>query len=171
MSIQAHPDKSLAAELFKKYPKIYKDSNHKPEMAIALTEFEALVGFRPISEIQNHLNLYPEFKSVLDHAAVLEFDNLDSNSSLELNKKGLKGLFKSLMEADCVIVSKALEEMNSRLHSLKDKSCLDSLLIKTFNQYPGDVGVFCLMFLNYVVLTSGQAIFLAANEPHAYLSG
>ena len=42
LSIQAHPDKSLAEKLHKDKPDLYKDSNHKPEMAIALTPFEAM---------------------------------------------------------------------------------------------------------------------------------
>ncbi|RHY33215.1 hypothetical protein DYB32_001796 [Aphanomyces invadans] len=42
LSIQAHPDKSAAKRLHKDFPHIYKDANHKPEMAIALTHFEAL---------------------------------------------------------------------------------------------------------------------------------
>lgn len=45
LSIQAHPDKDLAAILHKQQPDVYKDGNHKPEMALALTEFEALCGF------------------------------------------------------------------------------------------------------------------------------
>lgn len=36
-------------------PKNYPDDNHKPEMAIALTPFELLCGFRPASEILQHL--------------------------------------------------------------------------------------------------------------------
>ena len=52
LSIQAHPDKKHAEELHKARPDIYKDSNHKPEMAIALTDFEGLCGFRPLSQIQ-----------------------------------------------------------------------------------------------------------------------
>eukprot|EP01037_Dinobryon_pediforme_P046225 gene46225-59362_t len=32
LSIQAHPDKDFAAALHKKYPTVYKDPNHKPEM-------------------------------------------------------------------------------------------------------------------------------------------
>ncbi len=32
LSIQAHPDKKLAQRLFKEFPDIYKDPNHKPEM-------------------------------------------------------------------------------------------------------------------------------------------
>jgi mannose-6-phosphate isomerase len=45
LSIQAHPDKKLAQILHEKDPKNYKDSNHKPEMALALTPFEAFCGF------------------------------------------------------------------------------------------------------------------------------
>ena len=46
LSIQAHPDKSLAEKLHKDKPDLYKDSNHKPEMAIALTPFEAMCETR-----------------------------------------------------------------------------------------------------------------------------
>lgn len=45
LSIQAHPNKKLAVELHQLKPNTYKDDNHKPEMALALTEFEALCGF------------------------------------------------------------------------------------------------------------------------------
>lgn len=45
LSIQAHPDKDLAKELHMLQPKVYRDANHKPEMALAITEFEALCGF------------------------------------------------------------------------------------------------------------------------------
>lgn len=38
-------------------------------------------------------------------------------------------------------------------------------------RYPGDVGVVAPYLLNTIVLRPGEAIFLAANEPHAYLSG
>lgn len=45
LSIQAHPDKVLARKLHEEQPSAYKDDNHKPEMALALTEFQALCGF------------------------------------------------------------------------------------------------------------------------------
>lgn len=49
------------------------------------------------------------------------------------------------------------------------------LFLKTFNHcnhyFPNDVGVLSIFFLNILQLKPGQAIFLAANEPHAYLSG
>ena len=45
LSIQAHPDKELARTLHKLQPDVYKDGNHKPEMTLAMTEFEGLSGF------------------------------------------------------------------------------------------------------------------------------
>lgn len=56
LSIQAHPDKNLAEVLHKQQPGVYKDDNHKPEMALALTEFEALCGFISL-EVCYHLSL------------------------------------------------------------------------------------------------------------------
>lgn len=45
------------------------------------------------------------------------------------------------------------------------------LLLRLHSQYPGDIGCFSIYFLNHIVLDPGQAMFLAANEPHAYLYG
>ena len=46
-----------------------------------------------------------------------------------------------------------------------------ALLLRLYDQYPGDIGCYAVFFLNYLCLQEGQAIFLAANEPHAYLYG
>ena len=40
-----------AEQLHKEKPDKYPDDNHKPEMAIALTDFMGLCGFRPKEEI------------------------------------------------------------------------------------------------------------------------
>lgn len=45
----------LAARLHAQFPEHYPDNNHKPEMAIALTRFEGLCGFRPMEEILGFL--------------------------------------------------------------------------------------------------------------------
>jgi mannose-6-phosphate isomerase len=45
LSIQAHPDRDLARALHSLRPATYRDANHKPEMAVAVTEFRALCGF------------------------------------------------------------------------------------------------------------------------------
>jgi mannose-6-phosphate isomerase len=47
----------------------------------------------------------------------------------------------------------------------------DACALRLCRDFPGDVGVFSPYLLNVVTLAPGEAIFLAANEPHAYLSG
>lgn len=51
LSIQVHPNKTQAEHLHATRPDIYKDPNHKPEIAIALTDFSALCGFRTPLEL------------------------------------------------------------------------------------------------------------------------
>ena len=48
LSVQAHPDKAGAQRLHANRPDVYKDDNHKPEMAIAVTPFEALCSFQKV---------------------------------------------------------------------------------------------------------------------------
>ena len=48
---------------------------------------------------------------------------------------------------------------------------LKELLLRLNSQFPGDVGCFCIYFLNHMVLSPGQAMFLGPNVPHAYLLG
>lgn len=44
---------------------MYHDDNHKPEMAVTLSDFEALCGFRAFPEIVWHLNFYPELRALV----------------------------------------------------------------------------------------------------------
>lgn len=59
LSIQAHPDKQLAERLHADRPDVYKDPNHKPEMACAVTQFQCLCGFRPPQQIARFLETVP----------------------------------------------------------------------------------------------------------------
>jgi len=47
---------AIAEKLHAEYPTTYADDNHKPELAVALTPFKALCGFRPKQEIVKFLN-------------------------------------------------------------------------------------------------------------------
>lgn len=42
LSIQSHPDKALAEQLHRDRPHVYKDPNHKPEIALAVRTLNAL---------------------------------------------------------------------------------------------------------------------------------
>ncbi|OWR48675.1 mannose-6-phosphate isomerase [Danaus plexippus] len=171
LSIQAHPAKDHAEQLHKNFPQIYKDPNHKPELAIALTPFEALCGFRPILQIQEFLKNLPELTEILHK------DNLNAfleTKEANMAQKELKQIFNSLMTCDKDIIETSLNKLLNRLGSegAELKSFLLYPLIKRLHAgFPGDVGCWSPYFMNYLVLHPGQAIFLKPNLPHAYLSG
>ncbi|KAI9485871.1 MAG: phosphomannose isomerase type I [Benjaminiella poitrasii] len=179
LSIQAHPDKTLGSRLFKEFPQNYKDPNHKPEMAVALTPFEALCGFRPLNEIANHMKEYPELSELLGKEVSEEFfttvkatGNSSSKEDVAHNKSVLKKVFSALMHSSQDTVTQLLSKLINRLKESNANDTVSKLLVRLDQQYPGgDVGVFSCLMLNYVSMEPGQAIFLGANEPHAYLSG
>jgi len=48
---------------------------------------------------------------------------------------------------------------------------LNELVQRCNGQFPADIGLFVLFFLNYVKLEPGQAMYLKADDIHAYISG
>ncbi|GAA5855858.1 hypothetical protein JCM9279_003342 [Rhodotorula babjevae] len=176
LSIQAHPDKKLAQRLHDEKPDVYKDPNHKPEMAVALTDFSGFCGFRPPSQIAAFLDTVPEFAATVGSSVADSFTTKFSSSSSaseDDKKAGLKDLFSALMRAEDEPVKQQVEKLVERV--AKDGANLDQEereLVQTLNSdFPGDVGVFCTFVLNIVRLKPGEAVFLKANEPHAYLDG
>jgi len=171
LSIQAHPDRALAAQLHHAKPDKYKDDNHKPEMAVAITPFEAMCSFQPGHQIINNLHATPELMAVVGRPAVAELEAARDGSGTF--KKALKTLFEALMNAPKELIASQLGTLMARIESTSNilRSKVDSLACRLHDQYPGDVGVFCVYLLNYTVLQPGDALFLAANEPHAYISG
>jgi len=171
LSIQAHPDKQLAAQLFTDRPDIYKDPNHKPEMAVALTDdFEALSGFRPMLEIASNLLDYPEFTDIIGKC---RYDFLEFIAQKRgVNPKPiLKNMFHSYMAAHESHVQKNLKRLDERLAEKENLTELDKLIVKLAKQFPGDSGIFAPIMFNYLKLQTGDAFYIGANEPHAYIQG
>ena len=83
-------------KLHKDKPDLYKDSNHKPEMAIALTPFEAMCGFRRLSEIAVHLRKHPEFAACISTEAQLAVFTAGPRDS-KAQKSALHKVFESFM--------------------------------------------------------------------------
>ena len=179
LSIQAHPDKELAKVLHAKDPKNYPDDNHKPEMAIALTKFEALCGFRPVDEISGFLKSVPEFLNVVgEEAASALAASIEKNGVEPKNEEGdkevrkaLKACYSAYMNCDEQVAHTALTKLNISLLTKAEKSPLEALIMKLNTQYPGDKGLFNVYFLNHTFMEPGESVFLEANMPHAYLDG
>jgi len=100
-----------------------------------------------------------------------KFIDASSSSKADLLKANLKSLFSTVMNAKPHEVKKQVEAMCKRLSAEGAKDEIQALILRLNKQYPLDVGVFAPLFLNYLVLQPGDAMFLTANEPHAYLDG
>eukprot|EP00527_Entomoneis_sp_CCMP2396_P007936 CAMPEP_0198147942 /NCGR_PEP_ID=MMETSP1443-20131203/38736_1 /TAXON_ID=186043 /ORGANISM="Entomoneis sp., Strain CCMP2396" /LENGTH=450 /DNA_ID=CAMNT_0043812479 /DNA_START=344 /DNA_END=1696 /DNA_ORIENTATION=- len=170
LSIQAHPDKKLAEQLHAERPKIYKDPNHKPEMAIALSDkVRAMIGFRSLSEISQNLDEYPEFREAIGEAMTHEIKKLDT--SPQAVKSVLRQMFKVYLEQPDKVIRKKVDTMVNRLRKLKHHNDLQKLIMQLEQQFPGDCGIFAPLIFNVVDLEYGQGLYIGANEPHAYISG
>ncbi|GMI76999.1 PHOSPHOMANNOSE ISOMERASE 2, DARK INDUCIBLE 9 [Hibiscus trionum] len=174
LSIQAHPDKEWARELHKMKPSLYKDDNHKPEMALAITPFTALCGFISLQELKQVLEDGPEIVELVGTASAKQVMDIQERDGADKVKSSLRSVFTQLMSATKEMTTKAISKLKSRLliesqlRSLREK---EELVLELEKQYPGDIGVLSALLLNYVKLKPGEALYLAANQPHAYLSG
>ncbi|KAH8687982.1 mannose-6-phosphate isomerase [Tricladium varicosporioides] len=189
LSIQAHPNKKLAEQLHKRDSKNYPDDNHKPEMTIAITPFDGLCGFRPLAEISHFLSTIPVLKNLVGESEAEAYQSTIKGQETsqkmddeEKNKKALQTAFSALMRSKKEEVEKASRELVETAEkegpdfaggggpSNSGKELAD-LVIRLNKQFPGDIGLFVLFFLNYVKLEVGEAMFLKADDIHAYLSG
>lgn len=73
-------------------------------------------------------------------------------------------------KSESVVIAQ-FNKLKTRLESKPDRSYLDDLFLRLAKQYENDVGCFSIYLLNCLKLSKGEAIFLAANIPHAYLFG
>jgi len=171
LSIQAHPDKELAERLHENSPHIYKDGNHKPELMIALSdEVKAMCGFRPVEEIAKHVEAYPELRAVLGEQVADQVTGSRMNSADE-TRNVLQSMFQTYLERPDEAVQTQLITLLDRLKALEERNDLQELMIQLADQFPGDAGIFAPLMFNIVTCQQGEAIFIDANEPHAYISG
>ena len=166
LSIQVHPTRAQAGVGFAREDALgiahdapnrnYRDRNHKPELLCALTEFEALCGFRPENEIR-------------DLFALLEVPGFDETWE-RLVTAGTRSAFEALLEhPDPARLVDAVVANAPRLRGKWFGAA--RAIVLAAEHFPGDIGVVLTLFLNYVRLEPRQAIYLGAGNVHAYLRG
>jgi mannose-6-phosphate isomerase len=173
LSIQSHPDKALAEALHAQQPGVYRDANHKPEMALALTEFEALCSFAPHEELLAALQGVPELAACCGAERVAALRA--SAAPGDARRSALRDAFHEVMACPPERASAAVHALCARLEAEaaggRALSGREELTLRLHAQYPGDVGVLASWFLCHLRLQPGEAVALPANEPHAYISG
>lgn len=180
LSLQAHPSSAQAREGFARENaagvpidspvRNYRDPNHKPELIVALTEFEALAGFRrPTDTVE-----------LLDALAVPALGGYRTLLAAQPDASGLRTVFTSWI----TLPGQALDDILPAVA----QGCIDYLsgpartdggrfaaeartLLELGESYPGDAGVLAALLLNRVTLTPGQGLYLDAGNLHAYLRG
>lgn len=167
LSIQVHPSKAAAEQGFAREnvagiplsaaERNYKDANHKPELVYALTPFQAMNGFRELHEIVSLLEpvagAHPQIAHFLENA----------------NEANLAKLFATLLSLQDEAKSRAIGVLKSAINAREGEpwQTIKSIAI----DYPDDSGLFSPLLLNVITLQPGEAMFLFAETPHAYLKG
>lgn len=145
-------------------------------MALAITPFTGLCGFIPLVKIALHLSSSPEFAALIPTIISEKFISIASSSTPDgaEEKAALRDVFAALMTADESAVKAELQKLTQRLAKgdvREGEAEIKDLILRLDQQFPGDIGIFCPFMLNYVKLSAGEAMFLGAGEPHAYVSG
>ncbi len=175
LSIQVHPSRAEAEKGFIRENEAgipleapgrnYRDTNHKPELMVALSEFWLLHGFRPVHRLVQVLREIPEFHSLLP---VFE-------------KEGYSGLYREVMEMDPERQRHMLQPLLARVMRLDREGRIQkndpgfwaarALTSGMTTMDEPDRGIFSIYLFNLVRLLPGEGIFQAAGVPHAYLEG
>ena len=91
------------------------------------------------------------------------------------SKQSLRAVFSAVMNAPASTFTAQLSKLTKRYEAgpvyPEEEEDVRDLVLRLNAQFPNDIGIFCAFLLNYVKLSPGEAIFLGAGEPHAYISG
>jgi mannose-6-phosphate isomerase len=175
LSLQVHPHIDRAREGYDEEDaagvpldaphRNYRDRNHKPELVFALTQFEAMCGFRA------------------PRRAAELFAGLDAPLAKQLHgllverptSEGIRAAFTHLLDpatrpgpGEVAELARAAAE---RLAAGSPSPRADRTVALLQEEYPGDPGVVTSLLLNPVTLQPGDAMFVPAGGVHAYLHG
>ena len=176
LSLQVHPSLELAKESYAaedcagiplEHPaRNYHDRNHKPEMVYALTDFEALSGFRTPKRAA--VILEGLGTPLTDRLHKLLVDNPTATGM----RAAFRALFAPAAEDTTEMVKDVAEACSKRLlEGTSPSPRIDAIVGDLHSHYPGDTGVLAALLLNPVSLKPGEAMFVPAGAVHCYLSG
>ncbi len=173
LSLQVHPSRPQAEAGFAREEaagiprdaanRVYRDPNHKPEMVLALSTFDSLIGFRPTAEILRVLG------PINTPLAQLLADALRADpgwAGIVRRIEWLLGSGVSATEVEALVKSCAeLAESGIDVR----RAYQTAVEISAF--HPGDIGVVISLMLNRMTLQPGEVAFLETGVIHAHLKG
>jgi mannose-6-phosphate isomerase len=161
LPLQIHPDRRLSEQLNKQDPEKFSDTNHKPEIAIALSQFELFAGWKPLNDLTQ----------LFQHKPLQRF--LPSPET-HFNDASLKRVAQNLLEADEKTVAETLNELTQIPENAFGKySYIPKMLERVRSQYSefDNGNLMAVVCMNYFVLHPGESVYVPTDGMHAYLSG
>jgi len=147
--------------LHKENPQGYTDPNHKPEIALALSKFEAFCGFKRTEDIARLMKLEPVQQFLPEGTSKFE-DGV------------LKEVVRKMLKAEESTVEQAVKQLEKVSEKeLEEDAYIKGLIPRLADQYgKTDNGLLvALILMNFLVLQPGECISIPADGIHAYLSG
>lgn len=182
LSIQVHPTPAQAAAGYAREEaaglpgsqRSYGDPYAKPEMLVAVTDFVALAGLRDNSHVARLLGLLdiPALEPVLEaleSPAPQGAGRLGTAQALAMLATWPQADRAALAAASAARAGEVLAGRDTGLGPA-DRADLEWVLVLA-GQHPADPMVVAPLVLRRHRLTPGEAVFLPAGVPHAYLSG
>lgn len=169
LSVQVHPNKQQAEEGFAREEKSaiagnanernYRDANHKPELVFALTQYQAMNGFRDLT-------------AIADDFVILNIISLKEQIT-DFKKSSSEAAFAAFFSSVLSLQGEQKEQAIDQLvhYAQQQQASRYKLIVELAEQYPSDIGLFSPLFLHVVMLQPGEAMFLDAGTPHAYIHG
>jgi len=176
LSLQAHPSAQQAVEGYAHEDRCgvpvtspernYRDRSHKPELLVALGDFEALAGFRPAAASV----------ALMRALAVPALDPYVALLAGQSDADGLRALFTTWITAPQpdieTLIPAVLDGAIAYIRSGAPEFAAEArTALELGERYPGDAGVLAALLLNRISLTAGEGIFLPAGNLHSYLHG
>lgn len=182
LSLQAHPDARRAEEAYLAGRTGYRDGNHKPELLVAVSDFDALCGFAdPAASAGVLAGL--DVSALEPVVAALHAGDLRAAVAtlLQWPEQGRAELVAAVASAAGRALSGAATAADAPLDAGVETTGAGrgtvgtaeaaALVVELAARYPADLGVVVALLLNRVRLRPGEAIWMPAGNLHAYLRG
>ncbi len=145
LSLQAHPTAEQARAGYER--DVFGDPHPKPELLVALTEFEAFCGVRPE-------------ESTIELLRSIGATQLADIVSTDGSGAAMRGLYAGDIDP------------NPTLDACGSADGPEARWVRELAaRYPADPSVVVTLLLNHVVLRPGEALHLTAGNLHGYLRG
>ena len=167
LSLQVHPDdeqarRGFAAEEAAGIDRLapernYRDPFGKPEMLVALTDFDVLQGFRPADEAAATLS-------------ALRIDGLDPLIEALQDGTPTGAVFLRLIDWPADDCARIVAEVSAACSALAADGVFP-WIARLAATYPSDPGVVGVLLLNHLTLHPLQGLYVRPGQIHAYLHG